>query len=399
MKHVILLALVMAACGQEVSLENRPCPCIRGWTCETGSNLCVRNGGPDPGAGDAGQDARSQGQGLDASPEAQDAPSGQHGFTVAQIAVGDSTIEALHFSDDQHGFLAASDGGSRGLYVTADGGATWQPRELDVAPYGVAASPSVTTVLAAGSGTRAVWSSRDRGASFAPVPWTLGGWPAALRFLDEQTVFMGDEVGDSVFRSADAGQTWSVHLFTREVLPGTHHLEALGSRHAWIVGGPSSSRDGTGATIAYSSDAAQTWTIANLTDNAHLFKGGSLRGIAVVSPAEIWVAGVNRQVFHTTNGMATWTQIKGIPAEIQDFGGVAVRGNTIVLAGSSASSVYIVYRSTDGGATFQIIDRRASGGSEAADVHGVTQTSGGNLFVYGFGGRLWKYTGVMLGGS
>ena len=38
------------------------------------------------------------------------------------------------------------------------------------------------------------------------------------------------------------------------------------------------------------------------------------------------------------------------------------------------------------------------GGGDAASVHGVTQTTSGDLFVYGFGGLLWKYTGVMLGG-
>src|SRR6185295_13563850 len=200
-------------------------------------------------AGAAGQDAGAEGQGPG---------SGEQGFTFSVIPIVGSTIEAVAFADDEHGFLAASDSASRVLYVTADGGTTWQPREVGVVPYGVAASPSLTTVLASGIGSPAVWSSSDGGASFAPVTWTLGGFPAALRFLDEQTVFMGDEVGDRVFRSTDAGQTWSVHLFTREVLPGTHHIESLGSRHAWIVGGPSFNGDGTGATVAYSSDAART---------------------------------------------------------------------------------------------------------------------------------------------
>src|SRR5262249_5168341 len=155
---------------------------------------------------------------------------------------------------DQHGFLAASDGSSRGVRVTADGGATWQSRELDLTPFDVGSSPSQATILAAGSGTRPVWSSSDRGATFAPITWTLGGWPAAIRFLDEENVFMGDEVGDRVFRSSDAGQTWSVQLFGRDVLPGTHRIESLGSSNAWIVGGPAFRGDGTGATIAFSSD-------------------------------------------------------------------------------------------------------------------------------------------------
>ncbi len=396
MKHITLLALVMAACGQPVSLENRPCPCTTGWTCETARNVCVRDGEPDhdmadAGAGDDGQDSGPGEQGQGPGSETQ-------GWTFADIAIGDSSIEAVRFSDDQHGFLAASDGLSRGLYVTADGGATWQPRELDVRPYGVGASPSLTTILASGVGTPAVWSSSDHGASFVPGTWTLGGWPAAVRFLDEQVVFMGDEVGDRVFRSSDAGQTWSLHQFTREVLPGTRAIESQGDRHAWIVGGPSFLGSGAGATIAYSSDAAQTWTITNLTDRAHLRTGGSLRAIAVVSTAEIWVAGENRQVFHTTDGMRTWTQIEGIPSDILHFGGIAVRGNTIALAAALASGDYGLYRSTDGGDTFQIIDRRGGGAGQSNGIHGVAQTSRGDLFVYGYGGLFWKYSGVMLGG-
>jgi len=241
-----------------------------------------------------------------------------------------------------------------------------------------------------------VWSSIDHGVSFSAVAWTLGGWPASVRFLDEQIVFMGDEVGDRVFRSADAGQTWAVHTFTRDVLPGTHAIESLGTSRAWIVGGPAFRGDGTGATIASWSDGAQTWTITTLTDHDHV--GGSLHGVAVVSAAELWVAGDNRQVFHTTDTMRTWTQLDGIPAEILHFGGVAVRGTTVVLAASIAPGDYGLYRSTDGGATFQIIDRRVAVAWDPHGVHGVTQTREGDLFVHGYAGLLWRYSRVMLGG-
>jgi len=41
MKHIPLLALALVACGQEVSLDDRPCPCVAGWTCDTARNVCV----------------------------------------------------------------------------------------------------------------------------------------------------------------------------------------------------------------------------------------------------------------------------------------------------------------------------------------------------------------------
>lgn len=162
----------------------------------------------------------------------------------AQIDVGDSSVEALRFTDDQHAFLAVSDGPWQGLHATADGAATWKPRELDVAPFGVGFSASLNTILVAGSGSKPVWTSTDRGALFMPVAWNQPGFPASVRFLDENTVIMGDAVGDRLFRSTDAGQTWTIHLFTREVLPGTHAIEVQG-KNAWVVGGPAYTPDGT----------------------------------------------------------------------------------------------------------------------------------------------------------
>lgn len=318
----------------------------------------------------------------------------------SEIDVQGSSVEQLRFTDDQHGFLAVSDGLWRGLRVTADGAATWQPRELDVEPFGVGFSPSLNTVLVAGSGPKPVWTSTDRGASFMPVAWNQPGFPASVRFLDESTVVMGDAVGDRVFRSSDAGQTWNLHLFTREVLPGTRSIATL-ANNVWVVGGPAYTSDGTGATIAYSSDGALTWTIVTIKDNAHLFRGGSLHGIAVVSATEIWVVGENRQFYHTTDGMQTWTQIKGIPSTFDHFGGIAVRGDTIVAAGSvvfdDGSTGYGVYRSTDGGKTFQIFDARPTDIPDGLGVFGVEQTRKGDLFVYGYAGLLWRYAGAMLG--
>ncbi|HEX7841514.1 MAG TPA: hypothetical protein VF469_28780 [Kofleriaceae bacterium] len=342
---------------------------------------------PDAG-GQSGPDARGQG-----SPDA-----GVQGWS--QIDIGDSDVEALRFTDDQHAFLAVSFGSRQGLHVTTDGAATWQPRELDVGPFGVGFPASLSTILVAGNGSKPVWVSTDRGALFMPVTWNQPGFPASVRFFDENTVLMGDAVGDRVFRSSDAGQTWTIHLFTREVLPGTHSIEVQGN-NAWVVGGPAYTPDGTGATIAYSSDAALTWTITTLKDNAHLFRGGSLHGIAVVSPAEIWVAGENRQIYHTTDGMQTWTQIKGIPSEFIHFGGIAVRGNTIVAAGSvflGGTGGYGIYRSTDGGNTFQLFDERYSPYvPDGLGVHGVEQNTKGDLFVFGYSGLFWKYAGLMLG--
>jgi photosystem II stability/assembly factor-like uncharacterized protein len=332
---------------------------------------------------------------------AREPSTGDPGLAWTEIDAGNSTIEAFEFRDDQHAMLAASDGAWRGFRVTADAGATWQARELDVVPYGIGGSPSGTTTLAVGDGARPVWRSTDRGASFAPVEWGQHGWPASVRFFDDSTVIMGDQVGDRLFRSSDAGQTWTTYTFTREVLPGTRDIEILGN-HAWVVGGPAYNGNGTGATIAVSLDSGSSWTIKTIDDQAHLFKGGSLHAIAVVSADEIWVAGENRQLYHTTDGMQTWTQIKGIPASFLHFGGIAVRGETIVVAGSVLEGDqlfgYGLYRSIDGGHTFEIADQHPGPAVlDGLGVLGVEQTPNGDLYVFGYDGLLWKYAGLMLG--
>ena len=100
MKLIALLALGTVACVQQVSLENRPCPCTTGWTCETARNRCVRDGNADPesdaGVVPEGSDGRS-GQGPG---------SGGQGWMPVELLVGSATIEAVRFSDDAHGFLA-----------------------------------------------------------------------------------------------------------------------------------------------------------------------------------------------------------------------------------------------------------------------------------------------------
>ena len=39
-----LAILVLAACNTHLSLENLPCPCVTGWECCPGDNVCVRPG-------------------------------------------------------------------------------------------------------------------------------------------------------------------------------------------------------------------------------------------------------------------------------------------------------------------------------------------------------------------
>lgn len=311
------------------------------------------------------------------------------------LAVDDSTIESVRFTDAMHGFALASDGTNEGVLFTEDGGATWSRRAVDVTPFGIGSSANGEQLWVVGSGSKSVWTSSDEGQTFAPLATTPGGWPAAVHFFDVQTILVTDETGDKVSLSTNGGATWEKHTFTREILPGTKALTVRGT-DAWIVGGPSYTPDGTGANIAHSPDSGKTWQITQLKDGAHLFRGGSLHALAAVSATEQWAAGDNRQLFHTTDGWKTSTQIKGIPDSIRHFGGIVVRGSKISLAASSDAG-YALYQSTDGGKTFEITDDRACPDPMLCDgngVHGMASSDDGSaIFVYGYAGLLWRYPG------
>jgi photosystem II stability/assembly factor-like uncharacterized protein len=324
-----------------------------------------------------------------------DPKAGANASGWSQLAVDDSTIESVRFTDAMHGFALASDGASEGLLYTDDGGATWSHREVEVTPFGIGSSANSEQLWVVGSGPKSVWTSSDKGQTFAPLATTPGGWPAALHFFDLKTILVTDETGDTVSLSTDGGATWNKHAFTRDILPGTKALTVRGA-DAWIVGGPSYTPDGSGANIAHSPDSGKTWEITQLKDGAHLHKGGSLHALAAVSANEQWAAGDNRQLFHTTDGWKTSTQVKGIPASIHSFGGIVVRGSKISLAASSDAG-YALYQSTDGGKTFQVTDDRGCPNPALCDdngVHGMAASADGSvLFVYGYAGLLWKYPG------
>ncbi len=316
---------------------------------------------------------------------------GPDGSGWEAIDIGDSTVETVRFIDDKRGFMVVSDGPSRGIQYTADGGTTWASREADVSPYGIGFTPALDQIWVVGSGSKSIWTSTDKGQSFAPLPKVPGGWPAAVHLWDKQTILVTDETGDKVYRTADGGATWTPYSFGREVLPGTKGL-TVRANDAWIVGGQSFTEDGSGATVAHSADLGQTWTISALKDEAHLHKGGTLHALAPISATELWAAGDNRQLFHTTNGAKTWTQSKGFPEAIRDFGGIVASGKTISLAASSAKG-YALFESTDGGATFAITDDRACPNvCDANGVRGMVSPRNGVFFVYGYSGLLWRYT-------
>lgn len=75
----------------EVPLDNKPCPCARGWTCDEGRNLCVRG----VIAGDAGPRVEDASPAAEAGVEGGDGATGVDGAGAEDAAVGEDAALGL----------------------------------------------------------------------------------------------------------------------------------------------------------------------------------------------------------------------------------------------------------------------------------------------------------------
>jgi photosystem II stability/assembly factor-like uncharacterized protein len=141
----------------------------------------------------------------------------------------------------------------------------------------------------------------------------------------------------------------------------------------------------SGTPNAYGSDRGATWSTKLLEDKAHDYKGGSLQGVAVVNTNELWVAGLNHQLYFTKDKMQTWTQVRNIPSDITDFQGIAISGDHIV-AGCHTRNGICIYESFDHGATWAITFTEECG--DLCDVRGTVFAGPDKAYIYGYNGTL-----------
>lgn len=286
---------------------------------------------------------------------------------------------------DSSRFWMAVSNGAAGAYYSEDGGSTWTLRKPGFFAYGLGLLDQGTRVWVSGLGTPTVWSSSDSGTTFQPITTTPSDWLNHISFFTPQRGFMTSETGDRIHLTTDGGATWTTTQIKDSALLGAGEVAVLGS-HVYIASGADFRPDG--GTIVHSADAGQTWETVRFVDRANNYEGGRLLGISVVSASEIWVAGGGRQIYHTTDGMKTWTQIASVSDEFGWFGGIAAQGSHIAAVGKTSGGVG-VYESHDGGKTWAT--GFASDCGQVCEPTGAAFVAPGVAYAWGLGGVWLRY--------
>lgn len=206
-------------------------------------------------------------------------------------------LNCVRFRDEKNGLLAGDgvDQYPSGVFLTKDGGHSWQP----------ASGPRVTSWLGAdlssdgGASLGGAWNRlavlRGEKVVLADVDW-FGGRSLEGIHLDKKRGVAVGQGGLVLMSDASAGATWSLAdlKLSEEVRACCDFLavHSLG-RHIWIVGKP-------GSVILHSEDAGETWSWQKTGQNL------SLHGTFFFDADHGWAVGELGTVLTTTDGGKTW---------------------------------------------------------------------------------------------
>jgi AraC-like DNA-binding protein/photosystem II stability/assembly factor-like uncharacterized protein len=238
-------------------------------------------------------------------------------------AVAGSTISAIAVAEGRPSTFYVA-GALGGLWKTVNNGTTWQPifgSESSTAIGALALAPSDPSVIWVGTGD----------ADSVPLSW-----------------------GDGVYRSTDAGQTWT-HTRLRDARHvGRIVVHAQDPRIAYVASSGSRSKPGDARGLSKTSDGGETWSSVlvlgeddGVTDLA-AFPSAPDRLIAAVtrrrrSPASSKGHAAASGLYVTDDGGATWTKL-GVGLPTSD-----IYGASLDICRRRPHVIYASLRGVDGG--------------------------------------------------
>ena len=368
------------------------------------------------------------------------------------IASNDSGDQLIACEQGSLGAVAESN--SNSLYTSADSGVTWQdvwqPRNAEATfSWAVAgdsttqtwkqvASATSTTILWAAPGIGNLWSSTDAGVTWTEVTATATTPPLpanqdwrCISVNAAGTTIAAAAYGGNIWTSTDSGvnwveatggtpppanQNWNCIALSGAFLCATIELGALWKSNAGYVswadqsvsaGAPASAdwraisgdQNGFGAVaVAYngeiwSSNAGVTsWSVYGGTPaGIQNWTGVAIRGqslpstvIACVEAGNLWLT-TNYNVFA---GTATWVELTGggFPAPNLNWTSVAIAGDGTDMLATAGTDIWL---STNSGTTWQQSTPAAGGTSWSSTA---INDDGSITYASRDGGTIWKGT-------
>ena len=288
----------------------------------------------------------------------------------------------------------------------------------------VAIDPTDSNIIYTGTANGGIYKSIDGGASWFSVVDTLSYFAVGdikIDPIDHNTIYVGlgdpnisgyPAIGNGILKSTDAGATWhniglsDTRVISKiEIHPLNHNIVYAGA-----MGLPYAKNNQRG--LYKSSDAGQTWSqILFVSDSAGIIDLLLDKTDTNIVYAVSWdrirqnlhgiVAGPDAKIWKSTNGGATWAQLtNGLPAG--SFSRIAIASssqnhNTLYAeyVDSATLDLYGIYKSTNGGASWTALNIGQLAGQQIQGGFGwyfgnLTVNPYNDSIIYVLGVDLWS---------
>lgn len=276
------------------------------------------------------------------SPAAFAAP-GDYAWSQLTVSEQYGNWEAFASSANGNVIVGVENGGY--IYVSTDGGATWQQR-MSVDKYGwmtIAVSASGKNMVAAQCLADAglIYTSSDYGLTWTPRNSAgTRNWVSVASSANGQILAATD--GGNAYISQDGGATWVEHAV---VTPHSWRGIAMSADGTEMMAVSTTSTGADDGYIYTSTDGGQTWT-ERMGAGANRFYSVALSadGLRAIVGADN-----GENLYTTTDGGANWSERAGAGAGSWRSVASSASGDKLIAADYNG----FVYRSNDGGATWQ----------------------------------------------